>query len=78
MVVTSEEYAAENVTVTVEWPRQLGAMYNVVVVPGVPISTLGQLTLLYNIKYNLSVVAVTPCGSTPAFIGLHYGKILLL
>ena len=68
-------------TVTVEWPQQLGATYTVIaVVPLAPItsvsSRVGQLTLSYNIKYNLSVVAATHCGNTTAFIGLHYGEIV--
>ena len=74
----SEVYGTNNVTVTMEWPQQLGAVYNVIVVPLVPItpvsSGVGELTVSYNVKYNLSVVAVTPCGNTTAFIGLHYGE----
>ena len=69
-------------TVTVQWPQQIaGAVYNVIVIPLVPISSdsivnsMVRLTLSYNIIYNLSVVSVTPCGNTTAFIGLHYGEI---
>ena len=35
---TSEEYSADAVTVTVEWTEQVGALYDVGVVPVVPIN----------------------------------------
>ena len=75
--ITSEEYGANNGTVTVEWAQQLGAVYTVRLSPLAPItltgSTIRQLTLSYNTAYNLSVVAVTPCGNTTASIMLNYG-----
>jgi hypothetical protein len=79
--VISEEYSLNNITVTVAWTQQAGAMYDVRIVPLAPIVSIGsanrqQLTLSYNTVYNLSVVAVTPCGNATAFIGLHYGKAL--
>jgi threonine synthase len=78
--VISEEYSFDNVTVTVAWTQQAVAMYDVRIVPLAPNVSTGnvnrQLTLSYNTVYNLSVVAVTPCGNATAFIGLHYGKAL--
>ena len=80
--ITSEEYEADNVTVTVEWTQHyLGAVYNVAVVPSVPIllnGTVGcRLTISYNTEYNLSVEATDLCGvsaaNSPAYIGLRYG-----
>ena len=80
--VISEERLLDNVTVTVEWTQQIGALYNVRVMPLVPIVFIGnvssQLTLSYNIEYNLSVVAVTPCGNATSFIRLNYGKVYLV
>ena len=79
--VISEDYSPDNVTVTVAWTQQAGAMYDIGIVPLAPIVSTGnvnsQLTVVYNNEYNLSVVAVTPCGNTTAFITLHYGKALI-
>ena len=81
MQVISEDYSPDNVTVTVAWTQlQAGAMYDIGIVPLAPIVSTGnvnsQLTVVYNTEYNLSVVAVTPCGNTTAFITLLYGKAL--
>ena len=74
----SEEYSADNITVTVEWAKLVGATYNTRVSPLVLItneSTSLQLLLQYNIEYNLSVVTVAPCGdNATAVIALHYGE----
>ena len=77
--VTSKEYSADNVTVTVEWTQQLYATYDVTVVPlVVPIvftgSTSHKLTIPYNTEYNLTVEAAAPCGpNTTALIRLKCG-----
>ena len=75
--ITSDEYRTDNVTVTVDWAQQVGAVYTVRLSPLAPIalngSTIHQLTLSYNTAYNLSVVVVTPCGNTTASIKLNYG-----
>ena len=76
--IVSEEYRADNVTVNVEWAQQAGVSYYTArLSPLAPSlfsgSTSHQQILLYNIVYNLSVVAVTPCGNATAFIRLHYG-----
>ena len=77
--VISKEFGADNVTVTVEWAQQTGDLYFTArLSPLAPTllteSTSRQLTLSYNIGYILTVVAVTPCGNTSAFIRLHYGE----
>ena len=79
MVHTLEEYLAENVTVTVEWIQQLGAVYNTSVFPSASLMFNGsssvQLVLEYNTEYNISVVAVGPCGvNATAVITLNYGE----
>ena len=80
--VISEDYLPDNVTVTVAWTQNTGAMYDIGIVPLAiaPIVSTGnvnsQLIVVYNNEYNLSVVAFTPCGNTTAFITLHYGKAL--
>ena len=76
---TSKQFGADNVTVTVEWAEQTHTTYSVRVMPVVPIIVTGstncQLTISYNIKYNLSVEAIAPCGANAtAFIRLHYGE----
>ena len=78
--ITSEEYEADNVSVTVEWSQQMGVVYTVRILPPVPIMFIGNtslhLTVLYNTEYNLSVVAAAPCRvSITAFIGLNYGEL---
>jgi hypothetical protein len=77
--IISKEYSADNVTVTVEWTQQaLYASYDVTVVPMVPIvltgSTSCQLTIPYNMEYNLIVEATAPCRpNTNASILLKHG-----
>ena len=75
----SAEYSANNITVTVEWPQQVHAMYDVTVVPSVPIvfteNTSCQVTIPYNTEYNLSVEAVAPCRpNTTTVTRLYYGE----
>ena len=73
----SEEFGTEHVTVNLEWIKEDGVDYRVMTIPQVaPIpskmSMNAQLTLSYNISYNVSVVA-TLCGQTSAdFIELYY------
>ena len=82
MLSISEEYQADNVTVTVTWaPAELmdDITFSTKVSPLVPIvptgSTNRQLIISYNTEYNLSVVAVTPCGNVIASKTLNYGEI---
>ena len=78
--ITSEAYHADNVTLTVEWPQQEGAAYNIRILPEplVPSVFTGsmscQLAVSYNTEYNVSVEATVPCRSNvTASIGLNYG-----
>ena len=86
MLRISEDYQADNVTVTVKWdPAQ--QMDNIItlitttvtVSPLVPIIPTGntsrELVISYNTEYNLSVVAVTACGNAAATKKLNYGEI---
>ena len=77
----SEEYKADNVTVTVEWAQQVGVMYDVQVSPLAPIRNRNRryhLMVSYNMEYNLSVVAVASCGNATASITLDYGELSIL
>ena len=86
MLRTSEEYSANNVTVTVRWIQQLGLVYNasVTVVPLAPLmfnesgSSSVQLVLKYNTVYNISIeMTIDPCGANyteTSFITLNYGE----
>ena len=79
-----EYYEAETVTVTVEWVEKVGAVYSASISPMDQVlviineSTLNlsvQLVLEYNTEYNLSVVAIPPCGANAtASITLYYGE----
>ena len=76
--IVSKNYTADNVTVTVEWTQQVGAIYNTTVTLLPPASSLfagsngRNLTLLYNTGYNFSVVAFTRCESATSSIVLNY------
>lgn len=81
MHVTSKEYDADNVTITVEWTQLVGITYTAGVSPPglVPLtlseSTSLRLVLKYNTEYNLSVVA-SSCGvNATAVITLNYGNL---
>ena len=82
MSILESGYEAENVTVTVEWVKQIGVTYTISVSPSVPIiiteSMSYRLTIPYNTEYNLSVVAAAPCSqnATTTFVTLHYGELL--
>ena len=81
MVNTSEEFGADNVTVTVEWTQEEGAVYKIIIVPQVPMTFIGDssvsLTLLYNTDYNVSVEAALPCRrQAHGHILLFYGELV--
>ena len=80
-VVISETFGLENVTVILEWQGQYGLTYQANIVPDA-VDKLNQiafnsiqLTLLYNVTYNVSVLLIPGCGkSLPNVTKLHYGK----
>ena len=86
MLRISEDYQADNVTVTVKWDpaQQMDTTIitlittTVTVSPLVPIIPTGntsrELVISYNTEYNLSVVAVTACGNATASRKLNYGE----
>ena len=72
---------SDDVTVTLQWPREPGAVYNVSVSPEISHTELTSmnhnifttnLTIFYDIRYNVSVVS-SLCGVTTTKI-LKYGK----
>ena len=77
LAIISEEFGVDDVIVTVEWSQQVGAVYDVKIIPLAHIvfagSTRRRLIIWYNTEYNFSVVAITPCGTATAFRRLHYG-----
>ena len=83
----SEHFRVDNITVTVEWTKELSIVYTTKVSPlalVLPILTRntagGQLILQYNTEYNLSVMAVSQCTNVTAFVTvtLNYGKMFKL
>ena len=79
IVVTSEEFGADNVTVTVEWTQEECTMYQITIVPQIPVPFTGessiQLILPYNTNYNLSVEAALPCQhQAHSHVLLFYGE----
>ena len=86
MSILDRLYDLYNVTVTVEWTHQDGVMdYDVRISPSAPKIIINgnasrplMVLLMYNTEYNLSVVAVTPCGNTTASKMLNYGEAKLI
>ena len=81
VVNISDFFGINSVTATLEWTQENDVTYNVSIFPLVTVETSEgssvQLTLLYNIHYNVSIVA-TRCGKSTTIITLHYGKILTI
>ena len=88
-IITTEEveiFANEAINILLEWTVQeeiLGLMYNITVFPQANIQYNGmktaQLSLSYNVPYNVSLVAL--CGensSPPLPIELSYSKYCLI
>ena len=70
---------SDDVTVTLQWPREPGAVYSVSVSPDISHTELNNamtvminLTVSYNIQYNVSIVS-SLCGVTTTRV-LNYGK----
>ena len=72
-----------DVTVTLQWPQEAGAVYHVNVLPETShteltyvmshnLSVMTNLTISYNIQYNVSIVS-SFCGVTTNKV-LNYGK----
>ena len=75
---------SDNVTVTLQWPREPGAVYHISVSPEVSHTEHASiehnvfkinLTISYNIQYNVSIVS-SLCGVTTTKV-LNYGKYTL-
>ena len=67
------------VIVTLQWPREAGAVYHINIVPQTPhiqltnaMTIVINLTVSYNIQYNVSIVS-SLCGATTTKL-LNYGK----
>ena len=78
---TMNQLLIDDVTVTLQWPREPGAVYNVNISPEVSYTqhaSMGHyifainLTIPYNIQYNVSIVS-SLCGVTTNRV-LKYGK----
>ena len=72
-------FLRNSVTVTLQWPREAGAVYSVNIMPEAPLTELTNamtitinLTVSYNIQYNVSIVS-SLCGVTTTKV-LNYGN----
>ena len=80
---TSEEYGANNVTIILEWAQEKNVLYNISIVPQIPIayyigstSLSVRLTVLYNTEHNMSVEAALPCqNQASSHLQLFYGEL---
>ena len=73
----------DDVTVTLQWPREPGAVYSVSVSPETPHAELTNamtitinLTVSYNTQYNMSIVS-SLCGVITTKV-LNYGKVIII
>ena len=71
-----------NVTVTLQWPGEPGAVYSVNIMPETPHNefisnhhnnVVINLTIFYNIQYDVSIVS-SLCGVTTTRVLKYYGK----
>ena len=79
ITVVNQLLRSDDVTVTLQWPREAGAVYSVNVSPQTPLTELTNamtiminLTISYNTRYNMSIVS-SLCGITTTKV-LNYGK----
>ena len=77
--VIEEQYGIDSVTVTMEWTQHNDVTYYTAKVsPMVPLmsvrDTSRQLTILYNVMYNFSVVAATPFRNSTSSTIIYYGE----
>ena len=77
--ITSEQYGANDVQVSVKLARRKYMTCNVSIYPHVPMNFTGStsfhVTLLYNTKYNLSVEGKALCRENrTTHMELHYGE----
>ena len=78
-VTMMNHFMRNSVTVTLQWPREAGAVYHISVSPQIPhiqfnnaMIIMINLTVSYNIQYNVSIVS-SLCGVTTTKV-LKYGK----
>ena len=76
--ITSEQYRVDNVQVSAKYIMTC----NVSILPQMPVyfngSTSFQVTLLYNVKYNLSVECKVLCrDNMTTHVELHYGELFM-
>ena len=83
--VSSEQFGSDNVTVILEWPNEEGGVsYSASVTPESLLAemltgngTRIKLVLLYNIQYNLSIIAsLCEEDSATSITELNYGELL--
>lgn len=76
--VKSEEFHGENVTIVLNWAQENNEFYDASIIPSVPMLRTGgttiELTLQYNTRYSVSIVAFLCEYNTTDVIDLHYGK----
>ena len=88
LIITEEEFEMDRVAIGVHWTQEshenLLVSYNISIVPTIGSeatmisNTKANLTVLYNIPYNVSVVADL-CGSQATTqIEIYYGECMLL
>ena len=66
------------VSIILKWTPQIGASYDIIVVPVVDVIFIenisANLSLLYNTSYNVSVIAKSICGQASTTFELNYGE----
>lgn len=77
-VTTSVSYAADYITISLEWIEENGVSYSVSTKPLVAIAFDGSSTIqfiaLYNTAYNVNITANSVVCNTTTTVGLNYSE----
>ena len=76
-------FLRNSVAVTLQWPREAGAVYHVNVMPEIPHTELTNtmhdhvlinLTISYNTQYNISIISRLCSVTTTKVLQFNYGN----
>ena len=75
----SEQFRLKDISITLVWTGTNGVSYSIRVDPEVAVNYTGrnsaQITVLYDTKYNISVIATLCEITTTNFAIIHHGKL---
>ena len=81
MITIEENFGIRNVTIVLEWAKEEHVQYNITTFPHVSMwyirETAVQLTVPYNIRHIVSVVATLCDHKMTNVTKLHYGELIM-